>query len=148
MWEGIVATMEYVRGENREVRGEIRRQEKIVNRGGFGRIQPLKEEGKECSTFFFCSHLDDPTISSPWTFLIREGSCKKQGTNKKEPNWKKTKHFLRYLITLQELVPFSDSKCEGIEWKTALSTKINSVLTNISVRTSAAQSCHLPSSNC
>lgn len=86
MGKGIIATMEYVRGENREVRGEIKRQEKIVNMGVYRRIQPLTGEGKECGTIFYCSHLDDPTISSPWMFLIREGSCKKQGTKKKGPD--------------------------------------------------------------
>lgn len=67
--ESTVSIREYARGENREMRGQIRREEKFVNMWGEGKMEPLKEERKKPCVFFCSSHSDGLAMSPPKMFL-------------------------------------------------------------------------------
>lgn len=82
--EGTAAVREHTRGENREMSGEIMREEKIVNMWVEGRMQPLKEERKK-PCVFFCSSLSEYlAMSLPKMFLKYGGKLlETENTNKK-----------------------------------------------------------------
>lgn len=85
--ESTVPTRDYTRGENKEMRRQIRREEKFVNMWGEGKMEPLKEERKKPCGFFCSSHSDGLAMSSPKMFLKYGGKpLERESTRKKGPD--------------------------------------------------------------